>query len=318
MRDNVIFSNLKNIKFENLRVDEKHIKRVEGALNIITHLELRCFYSHGGVFAQFASYCQNLTSLCMKACEHGYRVFDEYYPNLEYLHYGPFSKFTDEEDELEEFLNRHKNLKHFECEWIFLHFNARAFENTTAKINEITTNFSLDYQGGGLTFESFLILLKKIHARGVFKWLNVSFDYFFCIHISDSWSLDNELIALNNTIPIKKLHLLEFHRISSHNYALKLTNLEHVYIRSPVAYMLEPFFLYAKKLKSLRLGQMRCREGLDGEIRGFDLSEFDNLRQKENLNARTIFVYMCERDYFAAKSLSTNSNLSSIKLKRSI
>lgn len=295
---------------------EKEIAKQPNILYGVKRLEFRSYHVPHNVFKQFSNYCPNLTSLCIEGTQKLNRIFHEHFPKLEYLRFDPDSDY--EEEELLSFLNKHKNLEHIECNWRFFLCNSEKFEETIAKFNQITIRFTSyhRHKTNDLQLAAFFELLKRVYEKKLFKWLNFSFDL-WGTDIHSKILINDKLIALGRVIPIKRLSFSNHCNEQAYDIAKKLIYLEEVRIEDPTIFSVAPFIQFALNLKSLRLGEgVLTFRKLNDVLRDLDLIEMNEVRKKNN--ARRMFIYMTEDEYFLAKEAISILNLSHIELKRAV
>lgn len=312
------YSGLKTIKFINNTVTVDEIGKISSILHGIENLELHCFYSPITCFLHFSCFCPHLKTLCIKGCQHGDRVFAEHFPELEYFQYDPFHNEFEEEVELPVFLDVHEKLKHFECEWLFFFENFSHFESTATQFEKLTIRFTYLYNRkfDSSEMKLFFEMLKRLHKQKLFKWLNITFDFFFNIQATEKFY--QYIITLNDTIPIKKLAFLDTRNVPIYDFSKKLPHLEEVHIKSPSNCSTATFIENTKNLKSLKLGGFNRARGIGHRVEHINFLEMNEVRKK--INAQRTLLYMQENDYFDAKKNIEKwvLDLSHIELKRSI
>lgn len=308
------FDSLKTIQFINNGVRAADLSKISNALSCVEVLLFRGVYSfNGGIAGQIEQCCKNLKKLTLINCYHGEEIFECHFPKLEYFCYKPYDNDS-EAYELSSFLDNHKNLKHFACNWRFLWNNEDAFADTIVKIDEITIHFTDRQRDKNKTFDTFFNLIKSLHHKKTFKWLNVSLDIFFNIYHAKE--IPSYLIDLCKTVPIKNLEFLSTSGLSVICLAKNITTVENVRIPAPTVENITHFILYAENLKSIRIGNLNIQPYKKRNlINDLQLVKLNNER-KRNPNARRIFFYMHDRTYIQAKKQVNNLNLSHIEIKR--
>lgn len=304
------FAGLKTIKLiNNNATTREDINKIRKALNVIETLMIRCVYFHENCFDQFAYHCLNLKSLCISNCNFANEVFTHHFPALEHFSFSSLYEIK-EEFGLCSFLNKHKNLKHFECDWKFLWCNEQQFERTITQIDQITLRFSGNLGTKRISLDGLFINLRWLYQEIFFKWLNVSIDILY----DERKLFAQDLADLCKTIPIKTLNLFDIGGVSSLFCAKEITTLEKVFIAHPNNIEISFYILHAQNLKSLKIGPSSRVYFGPNKIENLEIIKLNGER-KRNLNARRIFFYLTDVEYFKLRK-KVSFDLSHIIIKR--
>lgn len=282
------------------------------------------FEKDSKLFEQLADFCPNLKCLSMvvefgTASSDIFGLFSQYFPSLEYLALVSVPKRSIiPNDNVKSFLEKHSKLKHFQADYRFLCANRDVLAETNIQLDSFGIDFVRPY---GL--DRFSNFLKKLHARGFYKTLHLSFDY-------ESWTSFPDTIftlpALESLHHVSILPTLDTSRFANlkemvisakWNMEIKdmeilaknLTNIERLRVRCFVLDFITPFICYSKRLKTLEA------DSHYDENEYLDLYALNEERKKLG-NACQVSVGLCEFWYLRTKWKSNVSYFSHIKITR--
>lgn len=328
--DTKTFASLKTLHFEHMKSMETQIKYTQKILPNIENIELFSCKGIGNTFEQIASSCSKLKCMCVRwamnfrtrAERAGLNtMLSQHYPKLEHLKF----QLRDENTKIQElkvFLEKHLNLKHFECDYRFLWANRDLCNEINVQLDILTVH--LYRKDDAIPFEQFVEFLKQLHARGFYKSLNLSiycgiddhveilnFNNQICtlpaLHKIYSYSTDDiEFSRLSN---LKELSIFEIDPGDFEIVAENLTKLERLTFQHASAYHVLPFIRQSKRLKTVKVyGQIRDNDVLD-------LCTLNEERKRLEC-ACQVTIHMDETIYLREKWKLKNLNLSHVKIAR--
>lgn len=315
------FSSLKTLIFMSVTLNMIQFGYSRNVLKNVETIEIEHCDISVGVFKQLVSYCPKLKFLCVEYGNNDNAIiakslFSEHYPALEHLRFKPHSCDTPI-DELKIFLEKHKNLKQFECNLPFLWTNRDLILHTNIQLDLFTIDFT---QNSNIPSDQFVNFIKTLYASGFYKALQSSID-----RITDNvFELSSNAIStlpafeildintdsnidLSRLTNLKELHVYNSITEDMDALAKNLTKLEKLSFGSVSIDRILPFICQSKRLKSIHIDHLH-----DNELDLLALNE----KRKMLENARQVFICVREDQYLAAKWNPQYFNLSHVKVSR--
>lgn len=303
---------------------EDIISNIQHLLDNVENVHVTGHFVADGILAHLAQCCPKLKYLRFEVHNPIDSLYSQHFPSLEYLKYQSESKnAVTQQDELKTFLEKHSNLKHFECDYCFLWANRDSLIQTDIKLN----SFGIIFRESSLrtpSFDQFLPYLRILYARAFYKTVHLSFS----ITVSLSHLTTNTILAIPSLTTLKKVELVQ----STLDILPRLTNLkelhlypwcngDHMETLAKSVINLEKlkilgncgndgiiaFIRYSKELKTLR-----C---FGSDNSGLDLFALNEDRKKL-LHARSLTLYLNDENYLATKWKSKFTHFSHIKIAR--
>lgn len=212
---------------------------------------------------------------------------------------------------------KHKNLKHFGCSARELWENRGVLRETNIQLDTLSIDFhrwDLPKRCAG-----FALFLNKLHERGFYKTLHLSFDNDSsvgskCFNKSSAIEkvyLEGEkpIVDLSNLTGLKELHA---YGLKDNNYAesasTSLISLERLVIQHACNEEYWPFVCNSKRLKFITV----CQVNNDDE----DVDVFALNEERKSSGGSRIYLRLPESVYLRAKWKLNNLNLSYVGIKR--
>lgn len=238
---------------------ELNLKQFGSSTNYrVESIELNACVSN--IFLVFPKLYPNLKNLAVDRCVCTSPLFLYHYKELEHLKFVPMHR--EESDQLKNFLERHKKLKHLDIELNFLWENRNSIEQTNIQLNRLTIIIADELQNK-FPFNEFMNFLKRLHDRGFYKSLN------FSLNCSMERKFSNEMPTIpalrkypkycgsNSASPLIDFKNLKID-IFSFEFRLKIseekpTKLEHLSFCSAQIGVVSQFIRQSKTLKIVKL-----------------------------------------------------------------
>lgn len=321
------FASLKTLGFNALELTHQQIQFCRNILKDVENLLLcDCQIQTGDIFEQIANYCPKIKYLYVKNLVDSAIITDElfssHYRTLEHIIYDVkvLGEVTPT-DELKKFLEKHTNLRHFECYDHFLWINRSSLVDTNVQLDQLTIYLRTESIAGH--WEQFADFLQQLYQRGFYKKLRL---------LADLWDVD---LSADNFINLPGLEKLCIDGVDRSTSVSRLTDLNELHVcdmRYPIPVIdtvvkslanleqlniksswtiddASPFICHSMKLKIIKLDEW-------SENVALDLYALNDERKK-HANACQIVIYMPEPIYLREKWQSKNLHLSHIKIARS-
>lgn len=325
------FTSVKTLAFNASLIAERQIQHCQNVLENVESLLLHdCTTDAGDIFRQFAEFCPKLKYLDLKHCHEPNAVFKKvflhHYPTLERMKYEsyPWNETPLQQiDELKTFLEKHTQLKHFECDDRFLWTNRDLLSRTNVHLDRLS--ICIKTIEIATQFDHFIDFLWQLHDLGFYKTIHFSMDLWY--------DLGNYGLLLNgiSTLPLGSLSidvLDSFNNLSglvnltelrigqlSHSSTeieveqtiMRLTKLQHLTIDQAKIDDIIPFVRHSKTLKTIRIL----------ELRNLALDSFALNQERKSLeNGQKVKIQVRENVYLHEKWQSKNLKLSHVEIER--
>lgn len=304
------FESLKKLEFKFMSLYQPHFDCFQNVLENVETVNIYCTKIFSPkIFETLATYAPNLKSLTVKYSTWGGLLFWQNYKNLEELSYDAYSYDELEIENLKDFLENHKKLKRFNCDYHSLMENGDVLKNTAINLDAFDVSFDSFTIAvhSHVEWDNFTSKLIELYERGIFKYINISLET--VLYMRELRLVSQPILNLARAIPIKELYL---DKVQSGKYPDFLTSELHQLERLHIGYVsnnneILKFVRNSKNLKSIEIGDM-----INDDLR---LSTINNERKK-NENARKLLLYINKNNYLFCKWHLKNSDLSHVQVKR--
>lgn len=326
------YCSLKSLVLCSFDLNDTQIDYIKNVLENIENVDLKQCIIYGDLYETFLKYCPKLKRLRLhdvlfKPESILIRFFQRVYPTIEHLDLSTCQMYP-RNNELKDFLERNKNLKHFGVSSNFLWTNRAVFIESNAKLDSFAIYTEVSDDTVEVPAAEFINLLKMLYERKFFK----SF-HFKIIETSSWWSdyqeiinemstldalevlVTNENVDLSRLINLKELWFLDYNHVTDMDIlATKLTKLERLYFHKASTDDIRPFFQHSKRLKSVKVYEMNGGSLLEG---GIALNLLALNADRETLQAtRRVSICVEEAIYVATKNRKKNMNLDHVEIAR--
>lgn len=323
--DATTFSSLNTLIFSSVELSKTQIKYTQNLLAMVEHVHLKYCVVPSEFFVQLIALCPKLKSLHIQCCRMDddglHMLFLQNYPTLEYLQFQPLPRCANQQiNELQQFLENHSNLKHFETDYRLVWANRHMLNETNAHLDLLTIRFPPTNDDS--LYYYFVDFLKILHQRGFYKTLNLSFDYGDNEHnfeyLSNATSTLPALEMLNtptdSIVDLSRLTNLKQLEIRAYdsgtlieNVARNLKKLKRLTFYTASMSDILPFVRHSRRLKTINVYHLR-----DNTL---DLHTLNEERKKLE-DASPISICVLENVYLPTKWKIGNLHLSLVKIVR--
>lgn len=320
------FSSLNTLIFSSVDLTTKtQLNYTENLLTMVENVQFKYCAIDGELFEHLLDWCPKLKYLHIQCCRMAddtlHTIFLQNYTTLEHFQYQPLPRKAETQiNELQSFLETHRNLKHFETDYRFLWANREILNDTTVQLNQLTIRFPPT--NNNILYVFFVDFLKTLHERGFYKTLNLAFDHRDTENnfenLSNATSSLPALEMLNtptdSIIDLSRLTNLKELEIRTYdsstlieNVAKNLIKLERLTFFLASMDDILPFVRHSKRLKTINVYHLR-----DNFLDLFTLNE----ERKRIQNACPISICVLENAYLPTKWKLGNLHLSMVKIIR--
>lgn len=321
-----VFSSVNTLIFSSVELSKMQIQYAESLLTMVENVQLKYCVVESEFFVQLGTLCPKLKNLhiqCCRMAEDALHILflQNYYASVEYFQFQPLPRRADVQiNEIQQFLENHPNLKHFETDYRFIWANRHVLSETNVQLNLLTIRFPPT--NDNVLYYYFVDFLKTLHQRGFYKTLHLSFDY--CEteidfeHLSNATSTLPALEMLNtptdSIVDLSRLTNLKELEISAYdsgilieNVARNLSKLKRLTFYMASVSDILPFIRHSKRLKTINIYNLR-----DNVLDLYALNE----ERKKLDDACPISICVLENVYLPTKWKIGNLHMSLVKIIR--
>lgn len=319
------FSSINTLILSSVELSKIQIEYIKHLLTMVENVHLKYCAVEAEFFEQLINLCPKLKSLHIQCCRMSedalHTLFAQNYASLEYLQYQPLPrKAATQINGLQQFLENHPNLKHFEIDYRFLWANREILNETNVQLNLLTIRFPPT--NNNILYVYFVDLLKTLYERGFYKTLNLSFDYgdtevnFESLSNATSTlpalemlnTPTDSIIDLSRLINLKELEIRSYDSGTLiENIARNLKKLKRLTFYTASIDDILPFIRHSKRLKTINVYNLRHNV--------LDLFTLNEERKKLD-DASPISICVLENVYLPTKWKVGNLHLSLVKIIR--
>lgn len=306
------FCMLETVMFDSITLRPRDFDGLENLKNHLQTVEMHKSTIPDAAWEQFNFHFSELTTMNLRKCSNAAAFFRLEWPQLENLTFLPENPSELRINELDLFFEKHSTLCHFHSAGGILLKNQECFKNSTLTLRSLTVCLNEFPEKFG--FAEIARLLKLLYLRGLFKCLNLSFNYMsYYFDRDDLGSV--EMIELCKTVPIKQFSVVNvfFPNLRSRCLFPFLKNVEEIVVD---VFSAKHMPHIASQLKTLKTVTIHREIGEANGIHNVDLSALNKARQTANPSS-PISLYLDEGNYMWIKKHKNNLHLlSHLKIYR--
>lgn len=325
------YCSLKTLVLCSIELTDTQIDFIKNVLSNVENLDLKRCTIYGDIYEKFLKYCPKLKCLRLHEIlfepeDTSNQFFQQTYTSLQYIDFSTFQIFSITNNELKNFFEQNKDLKHFGISNHFLWTNRELFIESNAHLDSFCIRTEVSDEMAELPAVEFVNLLKVLYERGFFKSLHFkmietdeNIDYQELLN--EMATLDafevlvtNEFDDLSRLVNLKELWMLEYHHATNmETLAINASKIERIYLQKATTDHIRLFFQHSKKLKSVKVYEMIGGDLLKGGV----LNLYALNLERETLRAvRRVSVCVQENIYLATKKRRKNQNLGLVEIAR--
>lgn len=321
------FTSIKHIELINGSVTSAKVNNIQKILEKVETVEISWCPIENDLYKSLLRLCKNLKCLHIQNFsmpdEMNWLIHD--YPLLEHLKWMP--TMTDEIKELNNFLERHPNVRILSINSSLFWKNQQQFLKSTAKLDLL--EYEELYPKMATADSDVWCILNQLHENGFYKKINfhirsvnkaISEKITFIRGLQKLVILEfNKSFNLINLKNLKQLDILRYPKPTEMKILAKnLTKLERIFIGDATIKDIIPFVKYSMNLMKLNVAfndDIQSNEAHKSNA-FLDCIKLNKAREKFN-GAKKITVFVQENDFLETKWMNNgNINMEFVEIKR--